>query len=432
MSNAWSQMKLINEITHFMYLHCTGSGAEQTQNQAKFISSMLEIFNNTKLRIRSIEELWSISWDKPIWSNEKATRASVVYKTCLTNNNFQNYQQLSTDEEFNLQSLKGLRDPVEKLARIQALHAGFSKVYDAYVKTMSELEELDRSEGIQNSQSRNFDAIRKSIGVPPHQKLTNTLYSEMHALRGYGGITELHTLADHGFPVCKPDLWIVRLAQAFTEIQQTNQLEAFIQIRYPDFKIAEVIGDEKFFERQPQFTFLVMDYLIESQLDFEDEFFATHNIPITQRYIAHRLTDLLVAKFGMSLEKSFGLIRSPLELLDKNDAKSDPRLIEHYPLLSELATKGAEIQRVAALKKKQGGTKEKAPSKRYAIKKEKPVKVLEPKPQEIDEYRSQLVSFKQALFDERIKKLMSKGATWGQILAKLQVISPANFGDSTL
>ncbi len=425
-------MKLINEITHFMYLHCTGGGGEQAQNQAKFISSMLEIFNNTKLKNRSIEELWAISWDKPIWSNEKATRASEVYKTCLTNNIFQNYQQISTDEELNLQSLKGLRDPVEKLARIKGLHAGFARVYDAYVKTMSELEVLDRSQGMQQSQLGKFDAIRKSIGVPPYQKLKSTLYSEMHALRGYGGITELHTLADHGFPVCKPDLWIVRLAQAFTEIQQTNQLEVFIQAQYPDFKIAEVLGDEKFFERQPQFTFLVMDYLIESQFDFDDEFFTAHDIPVTERYIAHRLTDLLVAKFGMSLEKSFGLIRSPLELLDKSDGKSDPRLIEQYPVLSALATKGAEIQRVAALKKKQGSAKEKTSSKRYAIKKQKPAKVVEAKPQEIDEYRSQLASFKQAIFDERVKKLLAKGATWGQILSKLRVISPANFGDSTL
>jgi len=118
-------MKLINEITHFMYNHCTGSGDEQIQNQGKFISSMLEIFNNTKLKNRSLEELWAISWDKPIWSNEKATRASEVYKTCLANGVFHNFHQFSTDDELNLESLKGLRDPGEKLSRIKGLLQGF-------------------------------------------------------------------------------------------------------------------------------------------------------------------------------------------------------------------------------------------------------------------------------------------------------------------
>lgn len=425
-------MKLINEITHFMYNHCTGTGDEQIQNQDKFISSMLEIFNNTKLKNRTLEELWAISWDKPIWSNEKATRASEVYKTCLANGIFHNFHQFSSDDELNLQSLKGLRDPVEKLARIKGLHQGFSKVYEAYSKTMLELAILDETLGLQNSKSGDFEAIRESIGVPPHKKLKKTLYSEMNALRGYGGITELHTLADHGFPVCKPDLWIVRLAQAFAEIQKSNQLELFIQTQYPDFKIAEVIGDEKFFERQPQFTFLVIDYLIQSQFDFDDNFFVAHNIPVNERYVAHRLTDLLVAKFGMSLEKSFGLVRSPLELLDKNDSKSDPRLIERFEVLSDLATKGAEVQKTAALKKKSGVKEGGVVSKKYSAKKERVTKVSDIKPVEIDEYRCQLSSFKQSLFDDRIKRLRAKGATWGAILAKLQAISPVNFGESTL
>lgn len=410
-----------------MYDHCTGVGAEKTENQTKFTSSIGEILKATELRSRSINELWEISWDKPVWSWGSAKTASEVRDLCVRNNLFQSYQNFSKDDDLNIATLKGLRNPKETLVRIKGLHKNFEPIYGAYEKAVSKILDQNNIDDELNSTSKNIDSIRKIIGVSPYEGI-NTLVEKFNTLRGYktGWATKLHTLADYGFPVCKTDIWIVRLTQALAEVRiegVNSSIIEFFRDKNPNFSLNLSEWSGKFLEKNPEFSFWLIDYLVENHFDFEDPFWIKHNLDVSRCFNAHRIADLLLAKFGMKLEVNFGLVESPMDMLDPCNPKCRPDLIQNYPDLSLLAKKASQLRAspVVAEKKLSVLTRH---FKKVSI------RSIDVQPPEVDEYRGKLTAFRQHIFDAIIKSLRVKKVGWDKILLLMLRTPPDQFEDT--
>jgi len=411
---------LINDITRFMYEHCTGVGEEKAINQDKFIASIGEVLSATELKPRTIEELWALSWDKPIWSWISAKMASKVRASTIDNDLFQSYRNFSEDGKLSLNSLKGLRRPADTLRRIQGLYSNFQHIYEAYEKAASKLLNPE-SEFINiTSASKNIDSVRKVIGVPPF-KIKNSLFDQFKNLHGYkakASATRLHTLADYGLPVCKTDLWIVRFTQTIAIIDvehERKSINKFFLDKNLNFDVNLSDWNKGFLESNPQFAFWIVDFLIENHFDFYDLFWSDHQLDVISRFNAHRFVDLILAKFGMELEIDFGLVESPMDILDPSNARCNKQLIKDYPHLSLLAAKVDNLRAQEGSKKLDSHKPFRLPR---APKESKP-KAADVIPEEVNQYRIKLAKFQQYLFDSKIKALRAKRVSWGDILVKM-------------
>lgn len=419
---------LINDITRFMYEHCTGVGAEKAMNQGRFIASIDQILSATELKPRTIEELWSLSWDKPIWSWGSAKTASEVRGLTIKNSLFQDFHNFSEDEELNLRSLKGLRLVKDTLLRIEGLHKNFQSIYHSYEEASLRLLNPESQYGGITSKSKNIDVVRKLIGVPPYN-IPNSLFDKFGNLHGYktkASATRLHTLTDYGFPVCKTDIWIVRLTQAIamtTFGDEGKSIEAFFKSKLPNFNLELGRWNGKFLEKNPEFSFWIIDFLLENHFDFDDPFWETHKLDVKSHFNAHRLVDLILAKFGMKLEVGFGLVESPMDILDPNNSKCNTVLTSKYSQLSLLAEKASQLR-------SQDGSGELPSPKLQRIYKPSRAKSDDVIPIEVDVYRNKLTKFQQYLFDSKIKMLRAKRVSWGDILIRMLKIPADKFEDT--
>lgn len=319
---------LVNQIMHFLHDHCTGGKPE---NQRRFVTELKGLLEQTTLQTRTPEALWPLMWEKPIYANQNNDVATQVIQRCRQQHLFDDFSQLPHDQPGQVPLLDGLRAPAEKLARIHRLAGTVHDVHRLHQATLQALEDPAGGHA-QNSQADDFDSIRNLIGVPPHAGRQPSLYQVVHALQGFGGITELHMLVDFGFPVCKPDLWIVRTVIALLQVRDGNRpdLVDFVRQKHPEFTADGL--DQAGLNRRPWYSFRVLDYIVRNELDFQDPFFAAHGIDASVRFRGHRLADLMVAKFGMRPEQRFGLMQSPLDRLN-----TDSSLSESWPELARLA-----------------------------------------------------------------------------------------------
>lgn len=322
-------LPLVNQIMHFMHGHCTGSGTVKSENQRKLVTELKTLLELTTLQSRSEEQLWSLMWEKPIYANQNNNIATQVVQRCRHSKVFDDYKKIPKDSV----SLQGLRDPVEKLERIRRISTVFNQIYALYNATLEQVGNPENIHLVQNSQAEDFDSLRIMIGALSDSKVHRVgIYPVVNKLNGFGGITELHMLVDFGFPVCKPDIWIVRTVISFLNIHNGNRpdLLEFIRQKHPEFKLADL--RQKLLNRKHQYSFRVLDYIVKYELDFTDPFFNENGIDPTIRFRGHRLADLIVAKFGMTAEDRFGLVCSPMDKLN-----SDRTLAESYPELAQLA-----------------------------------------------------------------------------------------------
>lgn len=319
-------MPLVNQIMHFLHDHCTGGKAE---NQQRFVTELKGILEQTTLKKRTPDELWQLMWDKPIYANQNNNVATKVIQRCRQNKIFDNFEKIPHDQPGKFKLLDGLRAPDEKLERIRRLSQVVIDIHSLYEATLQTLNDLDASH-LQNSMDDDFDTVRAIIGVPPASSNRPSIYQVAHKLKGFGGITELHMLMDFGFPVCKPDLWLVRAVTALLQLRNSSipGLFEFISNKHPNFNPDEINKIKK----KPWYSLSALDYLVRSELDFDDPFFYTHGIDAKLRFRGHRLADLMIAKFGMQPEQRFGLVRSP-----KDQLNMDFRLQETWPDLAKLA-----------------------------------------------------------------------------------------------
>ncbi len=342
-------MYLVNQVYSFMYEHCMGVGSEKKVNQEKFRATLTGVLDKTTLRVRGEDELWALMWDKPIYANQNANKATEIIDRCVAGHVFDDYKCIPGDSDG--KTLAGLRAPTEKLLRIRRLAKIFPRIHKLHNDAVGILEDWDRK-NCQDSRLENFDAIRNLIGVPPLKNSRGSIYGELHELRGFGGITELHMLMDFGFPVCKPDIWVARTTQAYAEIladRHKDALESFVRARYRKFEVATLTQAR--LAQHPEYAFAIIDFLIRTQLDLQDQLLSTHGIDLQTRFRAHRFADIVIAKFGMDPERAFGLVRAPIDLLSSG-AYYDRKLAGRHPILAKLANQIIAIKQQSSKARK--------------------------------------------------------------------------------
>jgi hypothetical protein len=289
------------------------------------------------------------------------------------------------------------------------LAAEFERVYQDYVLALQSIQAVANGTGnTLNSFNTSGLEIRKIVGAPsPIEGVSSRLYWRLIQIKGFGVATALHTMVDYGFPVCKPDLWIIRLTQAYSELReadQVNSLLSAVRTQCPNFDTT--LLSQKYIEAHPEFTFAVMDYLVANHVDVDDPLLKDGGIRLDLNFNAHRFADLIVAKFGMSAEESMGIMVPPSQLLDRYSKSRDLALIKKYPRLSDLATHAEEIRRADAGRKSTKGVVPPNNPRRFNIKSNPQTYQLHPP---IIAYRAALPSIlAQRNFDHVIEEMQKR------------------------
>lgn len=307
---------LPSQVFYLLRDHCTGN---HNGNQAIFVNKVNEILEGSRLRQWSSNDAWAISWDKPLYSNEKAGVASRV-REHLGARWFSTPAHLPPDAT----DFKGLRNPPAKFQRIGDLARLWDQFHTANsIAAAASLDILARDSG-----PTGVAAIRELIGMPGYgKKDPGKLFYLLQRVHGIAGITSLHILMDLGYPVCKPDRWLVRFAAA----SQRNHEEL-------ERRSGKVLArlTQAYLERHLDVTMHAVDIL--------EEQYSTVPQPAEVRdlgnaFLRKRFCDLMLAKFGMAPEHTFGIEVSGAQCI-----LNDPAVAQRFPDLVPIAE---EIDRAA-------------------------------------------------------------------------------------
>lgn len=150
---------------------------------------------------------WDRSWDKPLYANQRAQRATEVAERIRRNPGlFADPMHLPDDPS----CLEGLRAPRLKLTRVRLLGQHWSDLHNMHEQAATAAHRLL----VSCSYDQAVIETRRLLGVPGYRSpdTKHTLFEALTALHGMGPITSLHLLTDLGYPVYKPDRWVVRFA----------------------------------------------------------------------------------------------------------------------------------------------------------------------------------------------------------------------------
>jgi hypothetical protein len=307
---------LPSQVFYLLRDHCTG---DDEGNKARFVSKVNEILASSLLRNWSSNDAWAISWDKPLYSNQGARKASEV-RAVLAKNWFSTPSHMPPNHA----DFGGLRNPLQKFQRIRDLGQIWDEFYAAHriaaEKSLGILAHHQGRDGVA--------AIRELIGAPGYsRKDPAKLFYLLQRVHGIGKITSLHILMDLGYPVCKPDRWLVRFAAA----DRRNHAE----LESRSGRTLERVTQD-YLEQHLDVTFHAVDILEEKYSDLPQP---DGIIDLGYGFLRKRFCDLMLAKFGMEPEDTFGIKVSGVKRILK-----DPGIARRFPDLVPIAT---EMEKVA-------------------------------------------------------------------------------------
>ena len=280
---------LVHQVFELLRDHCT----DGNHGQALFLQQCNAVLRGTALDAgQSAAASWSRSWDKPLYANQLARRATeVADRIRRTPELFADPLRLPDDPA----CLRGLRAPQLKLDRVRRLGGSWAELHRLHQSIATVAQRLIATESL----SEAANETRRLLGVPGFRtrNTTGTLFDALTAVDGIGPITSLHLLADLGYPVYKPDRWVVRFAAADPSCRR--QLQRHLQSECDLDRL-----DASFLLRHLDLVCLAIDSLTAS--------FTHYPTPVgiemsAADFRAYRFVDLMVAKFGMKPEESFGL-----------------------------------------------------------------------------------------------------------------------------
>lgn len=320
---------IVSQVFSLLHDRCT-EGDES--NRKQFVKRIDELLNETRLEERDEAKAWLVSWNKPIYANQHAAKATEIIERCKA---IFDRRDGNDFDDVKVDVLNGLRDPAEKLARIQRLSAKWPEIFNAHAKAASAV--LNRLNTGSYSTEETVTFARRMIGAPGFAKLdgqSETLFDTLAGVRGVGPITRLHLMMDLGYPVYKPDRWLVRFAAADPRCQ------AVVQARLGTRSLEDL--DEGYLLRHLDIVCAAVDVLRDT--------FAEHppGFDLTPGFLSYRFVDLVLSKFGMEPEASFGLKISGKSLLLK-----DPSARIEYPELYVIAKAMDETSKKEAEKAKE-------------------------------------------------------------------------------
>ncbi|KGC90815.1 hypothetical protein DP62_488 [Burkholderia pseudomallei] len=147
-------------------------------------------------------------------------------------------------------------------------------------------------------------------------------FGAVTALNGFGKITALHISTDLGYPVYKPDRWLLRFAATDSSVRSA------IEAKLPAGVTLDRVT-QGYLERHLELVMFAIDHLME---DFRHAPQPVEIIDLNRGFRRHRFVDLMVVKFGMTPEEHFGI-----EISGKDRLLRDVNLARHYPYLHTIA-----------------------------------------------------------------------------------------------
>ena len=241
-------MKLINQIIHFIYDECTESQA----NKELFIKYIKDMLERTALRRRDENELWDLVWDKPLYSGRNTKLSAKIVNSHRKEGTFSDFRTIPSSVE----SVTGFR-----LTAIKLLANKFPIIFSSYSKILNEISAIKvDAENFEYPNNESLLKIRNLLGVTPSFQKNGSIFIDSQVPHAKN-VTILHMLTDFGFPVCKPDIWVLRISEAISKLDgnEYQPLEIYIQKGYPEFKISDC--SEKFLLKNFHYVFMIIDYL---------------------------------------------------------------------------------------------------------------------------------------------------------------------------
>lgn len=307
---------LIHQLFELLADHCTfKNGGRRT-----FIDKVNSVLKMSTLDSnKSIDALWQQTWDKPLYADQYAYIASDLIDKLhgMIPCPLDDFQCLPLEPDI----LKGLKRYTLKHRRVLALGAAWAHIVERHIATATAIEERLLA---QEQPPELTEFARQAMGAPGYSGTSEFGYffDAITAVKGFGQITALHISTDLGYPVYKPDRWLLRFAATDPSVRSV------IEKKLPTgIKLEQVT--HSYLERHLELVMFAIDHLTEA---FSRAPQSHEIVDLNLRFRRHRFVDLMVVKFGMTPEKQFGIEISGKDLLLR-----DPQLAQRYPQLHVIA-----------------------------------------------------------------------------------------------
>lgn len=322
---------IIHELFYLLADHCTYKDG----GREKFVAKVNMVLEGATLdSSKDIDALWRHTWDKPLYADQYAFKASNLIDALRANAPclLDDYRSLPVDPDL----LKGLKRYTLKHQRVLALASAWEEIYRKHIAAAKEIE--DR---LRNRPSQEVVAFaRHTMGAPgyPYGGEGCSYFDSITSVKGFGEITALHISTDLGYPVYKPDRWLLRFAAVDPSVRDA------IQAKLPADKTIEWV-DQSYLNRHLHLVLHAVDHLNE---EFQNYPQPPEIISLDRGFRRHRFVDLMVVKFGMTPEQQFGIEFSPKDVLLRDD-----KLALKHPSLYKIACDMDQLVRSKRIRSQQ-------------------------------------------------------------------------------
>lgn len=310
--------------THYLLLeHCTRCESDEKlsrDQRQRYLDQVSRILTASRLAQRTEEQIWSLGWDKPFFSNiaagtvgpyiEQARKAGVfANREAVASDGFMVGQTLGTlaRAAINRRDLTGACAVPYRLERVQAYARAVPRI----------MQQVNRFHDDWQNPTLDTDRLQEqAVAIAEDIGLGG---GPIGKVKGFGFTTACHLLADLGLPVFKPDIWVCRIISSLpgvrAEIRRAWRLANDAPVPF-DFLEKKLIGSRApdAYRRivQPVMNALVADALKHDV--------AANEFCLASAFLRFRFVDFTLVHFAISSETDvFGLERRPVDVLLTDD-----------------------------------------------------------------------------------------------------------------
>jgi hypothetical protein len=307
---------VVHKIYELLSNHCTARSA----GRQLFVQKVNSVLTAATLDSRGdIDTAWRQTWDKPLYADQYAYIASDLIdrlramRPCPVSD----FRQLPLAPEL----LIGLKRYTIKHARLLALGSAWPTIHARHVATSRAIETQLR---LGRPMKEVSEFARRQMGAPGYADRDDktSFFAALTAVRGFGQVTALHISTDLGYPVYKPDRWVLRF------VALDPSVRAALEARLPAGIAIDQIT-QGYLGRHLELVLFATDHLTA---EFQRWPQPKEIVDLGLKFRRHRFVDLMVVKFGMTRESQFGL-----EISGKDALLRDSTLAGRYPELLKIA-----------------------------------------------------------------------------------------------
>jgi hypothetical protein len=325
-------MSFVSHIHDLLLNHCTRSthgdarSLDQRQRYKKRVESILA---SSQLGPRTEDQVWDLGWDKPFFSNNKASKVEPAVQLARKKRVFSDRLMVTSDEFMKGEEpgpmvvrakqsgqLKGACAAAYRLAYVQS----YARSVPRITKVVNQFHnDWQRGTLASDQLQERAVAIAEDIGVGG---------GLIGKVNGFGFTTACHLLADLGLPLFKPDIWICRIVSSLpgvqAEIRRIWQLPSDLTIPF-DFLEKKLVGP-----RAPYaYRCIVQPVMNALVKEMQTSKISVAEFDLAPAFRFTRFVDWTVVHFAISTKPEvYGLERRPVDLLLSTDETKVPKYLK--------------------------------------------------------------------------------------------------------